>query len=183
MGIADEDVMIVASAGGGSVGKPILESAIRAFDYLNVEGTPHLFVYTGPYIDENEFAELTALKKSQRIQIAKFTSDFLSCLSAADISISMAGYNTTMNILSAGVPALVWPFAANREQRLRAERLADRGALKLLDDQDLNPEDLARIVRETLTRSVLRKVDIDLNGAANTVQWLENWIDRNAKTS
>ena len=183
MGIADEDVMIVASAGGGSVGKPILESAIRAFDYLNVEGTPHLFVYTGPYIDEKEFAELTALKKSQRIQIAKFTSDFLSCLSAADISISMAGYNTTMNILSAGVPALVWPFAANREQRLRAERLAARGALKLLDDQDLNPEDLARIMRETLTRSVLRKVDIDLNGAANTVQWLENWIDRNAKTS
>jgi predicted glycosyltransferase len=183
LGIAEEDVMIVASAGGGSVGKPILESAIGAFDYLNIETTPHLFVYTGPYIDQREFAELTALKKSQRIQIAKFTPDFLSFLSAADISISMAGYNTTMNILSAGVPALVWPFAANREQRLRAERLADRGALKLLDDQDLNPEDLARIVRETLTRAALRKVDIDLNGAANTAQWLEDWIYRNAKNS
>jgi predicted glycosyltransferase len=183
LGIAEEDVMIVASAGGGSVGKPILESAIRAFRHINIEGRPHLFVYTGPYIAESEFAHLKALKNSQQIQIAKFTSDFLSFLTAADISISMAGYNTTMNILSAGVPALVWPFAANREQRLRAERLADRGALKLLNDRDLNPEDLARIVRETLTRAGSQKVDIDLNGAANTVQWLESWIGRNLKNS
>ena len=183
LGIAEDDVMIVASAGGGSVGKPILESAIRAFRQLNVEGRPHLFVYTGPYIAESEFAGLRALKNSKRIQIAKFTSDFLSRLTAADISISMAGYNTTMNILSAGVPALVWPFAANREQRLRAERLAARGALKLLSDRDLNPADLARIVRETLTRAGLQKVDIDLNGAANTVEWLESWIVRNLKNS
>jgi len=183
LGIAEEDVMIVVSAGGGSVGKPILESAIRAFHHLNIEGTPYLFVYTGPYIAESEFADLKAMQKSQRIQIAKFTSDFLACLTAADISISMAGYNTTMNILSAGVPALVWPFAANREQRLRAERLADRGALKLLNDQDLNPEDLARIMRETLARAEPRKIDIDLNGAANTVEWLEGWIGRNLKKS
>ena len=183
LGIAEDDVMIVASAGGGSVGKPILESATRAFDQLNIEPRPRLFIYTGPYIAESEFEDLKALANSQRIQISRFTSNFLSRLTAADISISMAGYNTTMNILAAGVPALVWPFAANREQRLRAERLADRGALKLLDDQDLNPEDLARIVRETLTRAELKKVAIDLNGAANTAQWLEGWKGRNLKKS
>ena len=88
-----------------------------------------------------------------------------------------------LNILSAGVPALVWPFAANREQRLRAERLAERGALKLLNDQDLHPEDLARIVRETLARAGSSKIDIDLNGAAHTVEWLEGWIGRNLKKS
>lgn len=179
LGIAEDDVMIVASAGGGRVGKPILESAICAFEHLKIESRPHLFVYTGPYIAESEFADLKALKKSQRVHITKFTSDFLSRLMAADISISMAGYNTTMNILSTGVPALVWPFAANREQRLRAERLADRGALKLLHDQDLHPEALARIVRAMLTRAALKKIDIDLNGAANTAQWLESWIGRN----
>ena len=183
LGIAEEDVMIIASAGGGSVGKPILESTIRAFDHLNIEGAPHLFVYTGPYIPESEFEDLKALKQSPGIQISKFTSDFQSRLTAADISISMGGYNTTMNILSAGVSALVWPFAANREQRLRAERLAERGALKRLRDQDLNPENLARIVEETLTGKGLQEVDIDLNGAAHTVQWLEGWHDRSSKNS
>jgi predicted glycosyltransferase len=181
LGIGENDVMIVASAGGGSVGKPILESAIQAFGHLKVNGTPYLYVYTGPYMAEHEFTYLKGLQKSKRIQIEKFTSDFLSHMAAADISISMAGYNTTMNILAADIPALVWPFAENREQRLRAERLADRGALKLINDQDLNPADLAGIIGQTLTRADSRKSDIDLDGAINTVQWLEVWINRNLK--
>ena len=93
----------------------------------------------------------------------------------------LAGYNTTMNILATGVPALVWPFAANREQRQRAERLADRGALKLIDSQDLNPDNLAAIMDRTLAHADLQKIDIDLNGAAHTVQWLESWVKRNRK--
>jgi predicted glycosyltransferase len=181
LGIGEGDIMIVASAGGGSVGKPILESAIRAFDHLKVDGRPYLYVFSGPYMADPEFTYLKGLKQSKRIQIEKFTPDFLSYLAAADISISMAGYNTTMNILATGVPALVWPFAENREQRLRAERLADRGALRLINDQDLNPDDLAGIMGQTLTRADSGKTDIDMNGAVHTAQWLEGWINRNLK--
>jgi len=181
LGIGEEDLMIVASAGGGSVGKPILESAIEAFRRLKMKASPVLYVYTGPYMAEDEFASLKALGAGQRVHIAKFTSDFLSFLAAADLSISMAGYNTTMNILATGVPALVWPFAANLEQGRRAERLAGLGALKLINNQDLNPDNLAAIIGQALTRADSGKIDIDLNGAAHTVQWLESWVDRNLK--
>jgi predicted glycosyltransferase len=88
-----------------------------------------------------------------------------------------------MNVLATAVPALVWPFGANREQRLRAERLADRGALELINDQDLNPDDLAGIMEQALTRADSRKTDIDLDGAVYTAQWLEGWINRNLKNS
>jgi predicted glycosyltransferase len=181
LGIGEQDLMIVASAGGGSVGKPLLESAIEAFSRLNIETPSYLYVYAGPYMAESDFERLKALGAGQRIQVAKFTSDFLAFLAAADLSISMAGYNTTMNILATGVPALVWPFAANREQRRRAEKLADRGALKLIDDQDLKPANLAAIIIENLTGAGAKPIDIDLNGAAHTVQWLENWAGRNLK--
>ena len=160
--------MIVASAGGGSVGKPILESAIEAFGRLKMKTPLYLYVYGGPYMAEGDFAYLKALGAGQRIQVSKFSSDFLSFLAAADLSISMAGYNTTMNILATGVPALVWPFAANREQKRRAARLAERGALKLINDQDLNPDQLAAIMDQILSRADTRKIDIDLNGAART---------------
>jgi predicted glycosyltransferase len=183
LGIGEDDVMIVASAGGGSVGKPILESTIQAFGHLKVDRRSHLYVFAGPYVPEHEFTYLKGLKKGKRIQVEKFKSDFLSYLAAAELSISMAGYNTTMNILTAGVPALVWPFGENREQRLRAERLADRGALKLIDDQDLNPIDLADIMGQTLTRTDSIETDIDLDGVVNTVQWLEGWINRNLNNS
>jgi predicted glycosyltransferase len=182
MGIEEEETLIVASAGSGSVGKPLLEAVIQAFSLLEIETEAHLRVYTGPFISENEFTSLMHMKNiAPSIHIEKFTSDFLSLLTVADLSISMGGYNTTMNILTSGVPALVWPFGQNREQRLRAKRLADLGALRLINDQDLIPGNLARLMRKTLAKESLKKIEIDLNGAANTVTWLENWLKRKSQ--
>ena len=80
-----------------------------------------------------------------------FYSGFFVLSAAADLSVSMGGYNTTMNILASGVPALVWPFGQNREQRLRAERLADLGALRVLEDEDLHPDRLAVIMDQWIS--------------------------------
>jgi predicted glycosyltransferase len=68
----------------------------------------------------------------RKILVSRFTPDFLSYLEAADLSVSMAGYNTCMNILAAKTPAIVWPFSQNREQRLRAERLAQKAPFTVL---------------------------------------------------
>jgi len=177
--IKDKDLMIVASAGGGSVGKPLLESTMRAFQKFSVDSSAHLFVYTGPYIDAQDFVYLKSLA-IQRVRIEKFTLDFLAYMAAADLSISMGGYNTSMNLLACGVPALVWPFGLNREQRLRAQRLAEHGALKILNEEDLQHDRLARIMVQTLSETHPGKLDIDLDGAANTARWLEDWlVDRN----
>jgi predicted glycosyltransferase len=77
-----------------------------------------------------------------------------------------------MNLLTAGVPALVWPFAQNREQRLRSERLADLGALRVLADRDLEPQRLAALMDQALAQSARPAIDIDLGGAANTARWI-----------
>jgi predicted glycosyltransferase len=171
----DKELLVVASAGGGSVGKPLLESAIRAFKKFSDDRSARLFVYTGPYVEEHDFRALKSLA-GPRIKIEKFTSDFLSYLAAADLSVSMGGYNTSMNLLACGIPALVWPFGLNQEQRLRARRLAERGALKMLKDGDLQPDRLSRIMLQTLSEAHPGKSDIDLGGAANTARWLENWF-------
>jgi predicted glycosyltransferase len=173
----DKDPMIVASAGGGSVGKPLLESAINAFKKFSGDSSARLMVYTGPYMAEKDFAYLKSLA-DQRITVEKFASDFLAFMAAADLSISMGGYNTTMDILTCGVPALVWPFGNNREQRLRAQRLAERGALKILNDEHLKPDCLADILAQTLSEPHPGKLDIDLDGAAHTARWLEDWFKR-----
>ena len=173
--IGEDEILIIASAGGGNVGAPILGTVIRAFCRLELKGRCHLKVFTGPFLDQNEFDRL---KKSagNNVQVTRFTTDFLSYLAAADLSVSMGGYNTTMNILASGAPALVWPFGQNREQRLRAGRLADLGALRVLEDEDLHPDRLAVIMDQWISRSTRPTVNINLNGAANTAKWIENWI-------
>jgi predicted glycosyltransferase len=104
--------------------------------------------------------------------VARFSPDFLSYLAATDLSVSMAGYNTSMNILATGVPALVWPFPQNREQGLRAARLAGRGALEVLTAADLKPDALAERMRRRLEAGPVQAGDIDLDGAAATAAWL-----------
>ena len=176
LGIAADDTLIVASAGSGSVGSPLLESVIMAFKQLGIEPPrKKMRVYTGPFMPQSDVDHLKSLAVPE-IVIEAFTPDFLSYLVAADLSISMAGYNTSMNILAAKVPALVWPFSENQEQRLRAERLADSGALRVLDDADIQPEKMAAIMTQTLADPPCMTAALNLEGAANTAKWLESFF-------
>ena len=182
MDMDDNETLIVASAGGGNVGAPLLESVIRAFSRLE-KGNCRLRIFTGPFLNSQDFDALKKMAPA-RVQVDKFTADFISYLAAADLSVSMGGYNTTMNILASGVPALVWPFGQNREQRLRAGRLAGLGALRVLEDEDLHPDRLAVIMDQWICRTTRPTLNINLNGAVNTAKWIENWIKRQqSKTS
>jgi len=113
-----------------------------------------------------------------RARVDRFTTDFGAYLAAADLSISMGGYNTTMNILAERVPALLWPFSRNREQGLRARRLADRGLLTVLQDTDLEPDRLAALMEHKLAHPNRPDVKINLDGVANTVRAIEAYDDQ-----
>jgi predicted glycosyltransferase len=169
LGVGDDEYFLVASAGGGKVGGEVLAAVVRAFAYLPKRC--RLQVFTGPFLDDGAFADLKSFESSV-IRVDRFTPDFLAFLDAADLSVSMAGYNTSMNIMAAGTPALVWPFAQNREQRLRAERLARLGGLQILSDKDLDPKQLAGLITRALMKKECPAGSIDLNGAENTAAWI-----------
>ena len=171
LGIGRDEILIVASAGGGSVGNTLLEAALEAFRFMKIDEPVYLHVFTGPFLSEEAFERLGRIA-DRRIQIFRFTSNFLSYLSGADLSVSMAGYNTCMNIAAARVPALVWPFPQNREQGLCAMRLAELGILQVLSEEDLHPPRLCDIMRRGITLRSRSVAGIDLNGAENTARWL-----------
>jgi len=83
-----------------------------------------------------------------------------------------------MNLLATRVPALVWPFAQNREQRLRAERIQALGALRLLKNMDLEPPRLAALMEQMLARCERPDSGIDLNGGQATAVWVDAWRPR-----
>jgi predicted glycosyltransferase len=136
-----------------------------------------LQVFTGPFLPEGDFEQLRS-SAGDGAAVDRFTPEFLSYLAAADLSVSMAGYNTTMNLLAARVPALVWPFSQNREQLLRSERIEALGALHLLREADLEPARLAALMDRLLERPQRPKTDIDLNGARAAARWIDAWRPR-----
>jgi len=177
MGIKKNDKLIVASLGGGKVGRSLLEAVLDAFQLIDASNNCFLAVFTGPFMEQQDVDRLQK-QSSKKISVERFTPEFLSYLAAADLSISMAGYNTCMNILAAKVPALVWPFSQNREQRFRAERLSENSAMRVLNKHDLKPSRLANIIDQTLIQPLIPVSDIDLDGANKTAQWIQNWTNQ-----
>jgi len=170
--IGPEETLIVASAGGGKVGATLIEPVIDAFRRLPAGSKRHLHVFCGPFMKAADFKRLQSLA-DKRVKVFRFTPDFLAYLEAANLSVSMAGYNTCMNILSTRVPALVWPFPHDREQGLRAGRLQAAGALQVLAQEDLTAQRLAIRMAHRLSQPRPEKIDIDLDGAPNTARYLE----------
>lgn len=163
--------LIVVSAGSGSVGAKLLESAPEAYPLL--ESPARMQLFTGPYLDEYRFQEMQR-RTPAGVTVKRFSGRFPSWLAAADLSLSMGGYNTTMNLLQAGTPALVYPFGQNREQRVRAECLAEITNLGIITEEDLLPHRLAGRMAEMSGRPKIQ-ARIRLDGAAYTNDWLTNW--------
>ena len=87
------------------------------------------------------------------------------------LSISQAGYNTTMDILSSGARAIVVPYEAKgeTEQRLRAEILARKGLLTLVPAAELSPARLVQAVRTAMDKPAVA-AGVDVAGAAMTAR-------------
>jgi predicted glycosyltransferase len=175
-GIAPDQALVVVSAGGGAVGYPLLDAVTQAVRYLPEDLPIWVQVFTGPFMGDRETEQLRR-RGDHRLHIDRFATDFPAWLQAADLSLSMAGYNTCMTILATGVRALVHPFAQNREQGLRARLLADRGLLGVLTLEDLKPSELAdRLVHHLQSPRSGGAAPIDIDGAANTARWIADTL-------
>lgn len=169
-----DERLVVASIGSGSVGLELIEAAIGSVDMLASRGKKvRLQVFTGPYLAGAQYQDLCR-KRSRHIHVERFSNHFVDWLAAADLSVSMAGYNTSMNILSAGVPALMYPFAQNREQRMRISRIGSCGNIRLLERADLAIGTLADAIAGMLEMPRFI-APVQLDGAARTAAIIETY--------
>lgn len=165
--------LVVVSAGGGRSGAPLLRTVLEAFNTMQPLKNMRVLVFAGPFMEDHDYQDLEALQ-GPGVLVSRFSDDFLGLLSMADLSISMGGYNTSMNILATGVPALVWPYPGDREQGLRARRLAELGALKVLTQTDLDPASMAAVIGRTLSQPWAAPGFIALDGARQAARYIES---------
>lgn len=173
--ISTETKLIVASIGGGNVGGNLLQAVVDACNKLDNDLKIHLQLFCGPYCSQDIYKQLQK-QSGENISVAVFSDNFPQWLDAADLSISMAGYNTCMNLLLAGIPSLVYPFRQNREQEMRAQALEKRSCIRLLSEDELSP----KILKEKIKRMLYlprTNVTINLDGARQTVKQLHTWAD------
>ena len=171
---------IVVSNGGGQylTGQMLLESVLRAAHLLQ-DQIPHEFhFFAGPLMPEEAYNRLQTLAaSSDNVSLSRYTPNLAAVLKCAKLSVSMAGYNTVMDILSSGVGALVYPVTSNgdQEQSVRAEKLAKIGVLDLIGPEELAPEKLAQKLGAAL-RNEPTRLALNRSGAANSALLLRKYL-------
>ena len=159
---------VVVSAGGGSVGEPLFRAALAARPMSAAARLPWR-ILGGPNLPDAVFEDLINTAPPG-VVVERHRTDFPALLANSRLSISQAGYNTVMDVLMARARAVVVPFAGGKEseQTIRAELLAERGYLKMVDPGDLHPQILATAIDEALADLPVSAADLNFGGAAET---------------
>ncbi|MBP30796.1 glycosyltransferase [Methylobacterium sp.] len=102
--------------------------------------------------------------------------DYRALLAGAAVSVSQCGYNTAIDLLATGTPAVLVPFEAGveTEQRLRAACLAARGLARVLPESELTAQTLVQAVEAQAAAPAPGPHGIDIAGARRTVELVES---------
>jgi predicted glycosyltransferase len=146
--LADKPIntrLIVVMAGGGADAYPMMSTLIDALPKVLENQPCVLVVITGPFMPAELIAELNQRAAQLPIHMMESVNDSLSHIAAADLVISMAGYNTSVEILRMRRSAILIPRAGpSAEQRTRARLFADKHWVDMIDPADLTPKKLAQ---------------------------------------
>ncbi len=117
--------LVVVSAGGGGDGDAVFEMAL---DLSRLLPDRRLLLTAGPYATEH----ITA---SERVVVQRDVPGCGEVFAGAGAVVQMAGYNSTVESLAAGLrPVLVPRRSPRREQAIRASRLAALGLADVVDE-------------------------------------------------
>ena len=159
---------VIVSAGGGDVGAHIFAAAI---DAARADTTHQWRILVGG-ADAKSRATALAKTAPANVTIEPARPDFRQMLHHAAASVSMCGYNTALDTLQTGCPAVFIPFDAGSEveQGLRANALAKLPGIAVLRSADLSPKHLGQRLLDVIqdTRRAPRTNGFD--GARETVQ-------------
>jgi predicted glycosyltransferase len=169
-GDAGRDEVLV-SAGGGAVGRRLLETAVAARPLTRLRDRTWR-VLAG--VNARDLGTLGG----EGVIVERARNDFTLRLRNCVLSVSQAGYNTVVETLQAGARAVLVPYAGGgeAEQSLRAGLLARRGLVQVVEEQALTPQALASAVERALEEPRPSPGAIDLDGARKSAGLIRSWL-------
>ena len=162
-----KDKLVLVTAGGGHDGYPMMQACMDAFQLVGKDPPFEAIFVAGPLMEHGFKKSLREQGAELNIRVLSHVHESLGYLEAADLVITMAGYNSICEILTLKKKALVIPREGPRaEQRMRSRIFAERGIVDVLYANELCPGKLAaRIVANLTDSSVQNEPGIDTDGA------------------
>lgn len=163
---------VLVSAGGGNVGTEVFQAALQA---ARADPTRRWRVLVGGSEATSRLATLQG-NAPPNATLEPARPDFRQMLHHAAASVSMAGYNTALDLLQTGTPAVLIPFDAGgeTEQSLRAQALARLPGIEVVPTAALTGAALLAAVKQATSAPPRGPGTSGFDGAQNTVRLLED---------
>lgn len=191
---------VVVSVGSGSAGLGLILAAARTRPHTDLR--QHNWIYIlGPRMQPEEKIrarkEIQELEKTQRgllgkTEIHDHRPDLPKLLSSAGFSISLGGYNTTLEILVSGAPGVLVPKFVERkqqkpwtdaEQKLRLIKLAKKGFVHMAyPNTAIKAPNFGGLINRAYKERNSRAT-LDFNGAGNTARIVLEQIQKRFQIS
>ena len=150
---ANGEKLVVVTVGGGADGSKVIETFLKAAPRIQQELPMARVLLLGPEMSPAETSSLSAsMSGDPNSLVLDFSADSVAYMAAADLIISMGGYNTLNEIIWLRKRAVVIPLVhPRREQLIRAQRMAQLGLIRMIHPRDLTGELLAEEVLQALS--------------------------------
>jgi predicted glycosyltransferase len=177
IGLTEMQRLVVLTTGGGADGYALLSTYLEGLAESPPGGGLHSRLICGPEMGGRELGQLSRLAEGRGdVSLREFTDDLMSYLGAADVVVSMAGYNTVCEILSLRKRAVVVPRVRPvPEQWMRAERMSRLGLFKVVHPDGLTPQELMRALRTELERDDAEP-QLDLDAHPRLARWVSSLL-------
>jgi predicted glycosyltransferase len=158
---------VLVTTGGGEDGTELIETYLEGLMALPRSVALRTTVVFGPQLPPASRERLLRrFGSAPDVTFVEFEAELASRYAAADLVVSMAGYNTVCELLSCAMRAVLVPRSQPvGEQLLRARLLAARGLFDVVEPDDLRPDRLMSVVLGRLERPPTPP-SVDLDGLA-----------------
>jgi predicted glycosyltransferase len=175
-----EPPTVLVLAGGGADAYPMMAGVLDAVEGVHEQTGARFTLVTGPFMPGGQVAQLRRRSKELSMTDVRRRIRGRGRIARADLVVSMAGYNTTIELLNDGTPALLIPRSGpSAEQRIRASLFAQREWVHWLDPDLLGTSAVAEAMVAALSAPLCPTHAADLGGretaVARLTSRLEGW--------
>ena len=147
-GLQEGERLVVVTTGGGGDGFTVMDNYLRMLETAPAPPPFKSILITGPFMPKPERKNVFKRARKLGVRMYHFYRQMEKAFAAADVVVSMGGYNTLCEILSQGTISLVIPRETPRkEQLIRAQAFKRQRLIDYIPWDDFTPE----LLREKLT--------------------------------
>ena len=151
IGVKNDQKLVVVTTGGGGDGYKVMDTYLTALESYPHSQPIKSVLITGPFMPKQERRDVFKRARKLGVRTYHFYRQMEKVFAAADVVVSMGGYNTLCEILGQGTVSLVIPRETPRkEQIIRARAFNKQNLVDYIPWDDFTPELLHKKISSLL---------------------------------